>query len=172
MSLRRPIAPLTMALIAIGAIDARAQGAWPAQAAPIPGLVGVQRPIADNGVPQIGRAVASFPRAGGPQDQCATDFQPLREQAEQGGKLIKAASDRHAPPEEACKLIGNFAQAEIRMIKYVESHATTCGIPGQVADQLKNGHKNTENMQRKVCAVALQRPPPGPFGDFDVPIIH
>ncbi len=46
---------------------------------------------------------------------------PLREEAEKRGKLIKAASERHAPPDEACKLIGNFGQAEIKMIKYVES---------------------------------------------------
>ena len=81
---------------------------------------------------------------------------PLREEAEKRGKLIKAASERHAPPEEACKLIGNFAQAEIKMIKYVESHAAKCGIPPQIAEQLKTGHKNTENMQKKVCAVAQQ----------------
>ena len=35
-----------------------------------------------------------------------TGFVPLRQQAEARGKLIKAASERHAPPEEACKLIG------------------------------------------------------------------
>ena len=49
------------------------------------------------------------------------EFVPLREEAEKRGKLIKAASERHAPPDEACKLIGNFGQAEIKMIKYVES---------------------------------------------------
>ena len=49
-------------------------------------------------------------------------FMPLREEAEKRGKMIKAASDRHAPPDEACKLIENFAQAEIKMIKYVETN--------------------------------------------------
>jgi hypothetical protein len=85
------------------------------------------------------------------------EFLPLREDAEKRGKLIKAASDRHAPPEEACKLIGNFSQSEIKMIKYVESHAAKCGIPQQIADQLKTGHKNTEAMQQKVCQVAQQQ---------------
>ena len=90
-------------------------------------------------------------------------FVPLREEAEKRGKLIKAASDRHASPDEACKLIGNFGQAEIKMIKYVESHAAKCGIPPQVSDQLKNGHKNTEKMQKKVCGVAQQQQK-GPAG--------
>jgi hypothetical protein len=90
-------------------------------------------------------------------------FVPLREEAEKRGKLIKAAGERHAPPDEACKLIGNFGQAEIKMIKYVESHAAKCGIPPQIADQLKNGHKNTESMQKKVCSVAQQQQK-GPAG--------
>jgi hypothetical protein len=65
-------------------------------------------------------------------------------------------SDRHAPPDEACKLIKNFAQAEIEMIRSVEAHTAGCGIPQTIADQLRNGHKNTEAQQMRVCAVARQ----------------
>ena len=83
-------------------------------------------------------------------------FVPLREEAEKRGKLIKAASDRKASPDEACKLIGNYSAAEVKMIKYVETNAAKCGIPPQIADQLKNGHKNTEKMQKQVCTVAQQ----------------
>lgn len=83
-------------------------------------------------------------------------FTPLRQEAEKRGKLIKAASDRHAGPDEACKLIGSFGQAEIKMIKYVESNAAKCGIPPQIAEQLKASHKNTEALQKKVCTMAQQ----------------
>jgi hypothetical protein len=88
----------------------------------------------------------------------------LREEAEKRGKLIKAASDRHAAPDEACKLIGNFSQSELKMIKYVESYSAKCGIPPQIADQLKKGHKGTEAMQQKVCGVAQQMQKQGPTG--------
>ena len=91
-------------------------------------------------------------------------FVPLREDAEKRGKLIKAASDRHASPDEACKLIRNFGQAEIKMIKYVEANSAKCGIPPQIAEQLKGGHKNTEVMQKKVCDVAQQIQARGPAG--------
>ena len=182
MTIRRLILPLTLAVIAIGSGDARAQSAFPAplpgQAAPDPAF-----PPVNGAVPRasVGATQGSFPvngaapigggmtggappqQAGGPGDACMKEFMPLREDAEKRGKLIKAASDRHATPDEACKLIGSFSQAEIKMIRFVESHATKCGIPGQVADQLKNGHKNTETMQKKVCAMAQQRPA-GPAG--------
>jgi hypothetical protein len=104
-------------------------------------------------------------QAAGPSDQCMKGFMPLREDAEKRGKMIKAASERHAPPDEACKLIGNFGQAEIKMIKYVEANAAKCGIPPQIPEQLKNGHKNTEVMLKKVCDAAAsggQRGPSGP----------
>ena len=93
-------------------------------------------------------------QAGG--DQCMKEFIPLREDAEKRGKQIKAASDRHATPQEACKLIEAFGQSEIRMIKYVETHGAKCGIPPNVLEQLKGGHKNSEMMQQKVCNAATQ----------------
>jgi len=182
VTIRRLILPLTLAAIAVGTSDVRAQGAFPA---PLPGQAapsGASPFPPVNGAPtgaSVGPTQGSFPvngaaplgggmmgggpppQAGGPPDACMKEFVPLREEAERRGKLIKAASDRHATPDEACKLIGNFSQSEIKMIKFVESHAAKCGIPGQVADQLKNGHKNTEKMQKNVCAVAA-RGPSGP----------
>jgi len=92
------------------------------------------------------------------------DFLPLRQEAEKRGNMIKAASERKAPPEEACKLIKNFGQAELKMLKYVESHVAKRGIPPDVPDHLKQGHKNTENMQKKVCDVAEQQKQKGPAG--------
>jgi hypothetical protein len=119
-----------------------------------------------NGAAPIGGGMMGGPPPQGAAspDVCMKEFLPLREEAEKRGKLIKAASDRHATPDEACKLIRNFSQSEIKMIKFIESHATKCGIPAQVGDQLKNGHKNTETMQTKVCAVAAQVQQRGPAG--------
>src|SRR4029079_15680872 len=106
------------------------------------------------GMPQAGGPpqAGAPPQAGGAADACMKGFVPLREEAEKRGKMIKAASDRKAPPDEACKLIGSFGQAEIKMIKYVEANAAKCGIPPQVSEQMKNGHKNTEALHKKVCA--------------------
>jgi hypothetical protein len=183
--IRRLILPLTVAAAIVHAGQALAQGAFPA---PLPNQAPLKNdpafPPVNGAAPtaSLGAAPGSFPAGGaapitgsnfertpappsqaGPSEECMRGFVPLREEAEKRGKLIKAASDRHAPPDEACKLIGNFGQSEIKMIKYVESHAAKCGIPPQIADQLKTGHKNTENMQQKVCGVAQQQQK-GPAG--------
>jgi hypothetical protein len=185
--IRRLIVPLAVAVISAHAGKALAQGAFPA---PLPGQAAPMKndpafpPV--NGVApraSIGAAPGSFPVQGaapiagsafergpagpsqaGAEDTCMKGFTPLREDAEKRGKMIKAASDRHASPEEACKLIRNFGQAEMSMIKYVESHAAKCGIPPQITEQLKTGHKNTETMQQKVCSVAQQQQQRGPSG--------
>src|ERR1700732_4754642 len=184
--IRRLIVPLTVAVVAVCAGQACAQGAFPA---PLPGQapqandptfppVNGSAPAASVGAPSSSFPVngaapvagSSFerplapPSQAGPADDCMKGFMPLREEAEKRGKLIKAASDRHSPPDEACKLIGNFGQSEIKMIKYIEANATKCGIPPQVGDQLKAGHKNTEAMQKKVCTVAQQAQSRGPAG--------
>ncbi|OKO71665.1 hypothetical protein [Bradyrhizobium sp. AS23.2] len=183
--IRHLMVPITAAMVAMGATGAYAQG-FPA---PLPGQaatdsafppVNGSAPVASvgaapqtsfpvNGAAPVGGAgafSAAPPTQGGPGEDCMKQFMPLREEAEKRGKLIQAASNRHAPPDEACKLIRNFSQAESKMIKYIETNASKCGIPAQVGDQLKAGHKNTEAMQAKVCNVAqqMQNQPRGPAG--------
>jgi hypothetical protein len=184
--IRRLIVPLTVAVLTVHAAQSFAQGAFPA---PLPG--GQAAPTNASPFPPVGGAPraatgvapGSFPAAGaapltgsafergpappsqaGAADECMKGFVPLREEAERRGKMIKAAGDRKATADEACKLIGNFSQAEIKMIKYVESHTAKCGIPPDVTAQLKNGHKNTEGMQKKVCGMAQQQQQKGPSG--------
>ena len=178
------IVPLAVAALTLSVGQAVAQSAFPAplpsqvqptdsafppvNGSPSPSLGGSAFP--SSGAPAFGggggmqRPMGAPPQQSGSAEKCMKEFVPLREEAEKRGKMIKAASDRHASPEEACKLISNFGQAEIKMIKYVEVHSASCGIPPQIADQLKTGHKGTEALQAKVCNVAqqMQQRPAGP----------
>jgi hypothetical protein len=181
--IRRLIVPLTAAVVTVHGGQVLAQSAFPAplpnqsaapaSASPFPPVngaapsasIGAPSPFPSQGAaPVSGGFSGPPPQASGGADACMKGFVPLREEAERRGKMIKAASDRKAPPDEACKLIGNFGQAELKMIKYVETNSAKCGIPPQIADQLKNGHKNTEKMQKQVCAVAQQAATRGPAG--------
>ena len=182
--LRHLIVASTLAVAIVDAGQVFAQAAFPA---PLPGQAEAPAsnaspvPHANGAAPSASPGVsAAFP-SGSRADACMKEFAPLREAAEERGRLIKAASDRRAPADEACKLIGSFGEAEIKMIKYVETNSAKCGIPPQIADQLRSGHKNTEKMQKQVCAGAqlaqargpnsvpgdaTRRVPAGPVGDF------
>jgi hypothetical protein len=191
--IHRLIVPMTLAILSVQAHSALSQGAFPAplpgqQAGPaandpaFPPVNGAS-PRASVGAPPAASPFSggAAPIAGGPgslsaappsqqggspaqAQACQNGFIPLREDAEKKGKMIKAASDRHAPPDEACKIIGNYSAAEVKMIKYVETNSAKCGIPSSVADQLKAGHKSTEALVKKVCTVAEQIKTRGPAG--------
>ncbi|MGY3620806.1 hypothetical protein ACVJGD_007002 [Bradyrhizobium sp. USDA 10063] len=188
----RLMVSLTVAAVVLHAGQAFAQGAFPAplpgqqaaapaNASPFPPVNGAA-PSASIGAPSAFPSQGATPLAGGgggfappqppsagagPSDACMKGFIPLREETERRGKLIKVAGEKKAGPDEACKLIGNYSQAELKMMKYVKDNSAKCGIPPQILEQLQNGHKNTEAMQKKVCAVAQQmatqaRGPAGP----------
>jgi hypothetical protein len=93
-----------------------------------------------------------------PEEQaaCLKAFIPLREDAERKGKLIKAARERHAPSEQTCKLISSYGTAEVKMIKYLEANSAQCGTQpsASLLEQLKAGHKNTEGLRNRTCALA------------------
>jgi hypothetical protein len=192
--IRRLMVPIAAAMVAMSAGAACAQSAFPAPlpgqaaapannsafppvngSAPVASIGGApQSSFPVNGAAPLGgggggggggfSAAPPTQGGGGPGADCMKQFMPLREEAEKRGKMIKAASDRHASPVEACKLIGNYGQAEMKMIKYVDANASKCGIPPQISEQLKAGHKNTENMLKKVCDVAQQMPTGRPAG--------
>ncbi len=150
------IVPLMLAVLVACADRALAEGSFPAP------LSGPADPI------------TPFPPVEGvvPSEACIKGLLPLREDAEKKGKMIKAASQRHAPPEEACKIIGTYSVAEVKMMKYFETNAAECGIPGSVIEQFKAGHKNIEALERKVCAIAEQivkRGGTGQINDFGDP---
>jgi len=186
----RLIVSLAVSLAAVAmvvpAADLKAQGAFPAPlpgqaapraASPFPPVNGVPaapaRPAPSpsaftTGAPPVGGASFGAPqRQAGPPpgaEECQKGFLPLRKDAETKANAIKAASKRKAPPQEACKLIGSFSQAEVKMIRYIEANAKKCGIPPQVGEQMKKGHVGTEQLQQRVCAVAAQaqQAPAGP----------
>jgi hypothetical protein len=99
---------------------------------------------------------------GGPQNVpeaqrvCLT-FPAIRSDVEKEFGLIKAASARKASREEACGLFKSAVIKEGRMLKFLETNKTTCGIPAQVITQVKSNHANTIRIRNQVCSNA-----PGP----------
>src|SRR5262249_41953372 len=178
--------------LAIGAGAAQAEGAFPAPLPRQQEQVGTvndpafppvdgSAPGATTGAPRVspfpaggaapvaagGFSAGPTIQPGAPSQDCMKEFRPLRDDAEQRGKLIKAAGERHAAPDEACKLIKNFAQAEVKMLSYIEKNSATCWIPSQVADQLRNGQKNSKARLTGVCTIAQQLQQRGPAGRYD-----
>lgn len=99
---------------------------------------------------------------GAEQEQCMKQFGPLREEAQRRANLIKVASERKAPAQEACKLITNFMQAESKLVAFVTSKQSTCHIPPDIPKQMKMGHARTLELRKNVCAAATAQQQGGP----------
>ena len=83
-------------------------------------------------------------------------FPALREDAEKSAAQIRAAGERKAPREEVCPLFKSFAAKEAKMLKFLETNQTVCGVPPDVINQVKANHAKYGPQS------ATRSAPPGP----------
>ncbi len=93
---------------------------------------------------------------------CMAEFTKMREEVEKKGQAAKAAGQKHASREEMCKLITSYAASEAKWVKFTEAGVGTCGIPPQIANQLKQVHTNTEQTKEKICTAGPAGPAAAP----------
>ncbi len=110
----------------------------------------------DKAVAAPQRAAPAVPGGAGvagfrPPETCLKEFTPLRDETARRAKLLKAATERRFAPGEACQLVHDYELAQTKMIDYAVAHASLCGIPAKITDQLKANHENTLAVMRKVC---------------------
>ena len=159
MDLRRAT-KIAACMLAVATGPTAAQTPWATQqpsqmAAPAPWGAPMQQPS------QAG------PSPWSPQPQqpppCVQAFFKLRDEASKRAGVIRVASEKHnATPQQACAMFNAFSAAEAKMIKYVVDNATSCGIPQDVAVNLKKNHSKTLEIRTRVCAAAAA--PPRPVG--------
>ncbi|MSP31988.1 MAG: hypothetical protein EXR03_04085 [Pseudolabrys sp.] len=89
---------------------------------------------------------------------CLQEFIKLRDDAQKRAAAIQAASQRKATPKETCALFNAFSASEVKLIKYANDNSTWCGIPPEVAENLKKGHARTAEMRSKICQAAAAGP--------------
>ena len=125
-------------------------GGAPPTAAPMPG------PMPGAGAPPgMGMGMGAPPPMGGAgTPPCMAEFTKLREDVQKQAMAAKAASEKKVSREEMCKHITAYSNAELKWVKFTEANVSSCGIPTQIAQQLKQVHANTEQTKGKVCAPA------------------
>jgi hypothetical protein len=89
---------------------------------------------------------------GGSAPPCVAEFGRMREDVQKKGAAAKQASERHVPREELCKLITAYGAAEQKWLKFTEQGVSSCGIPPEIVNQLKQVHGRTEQAREKICA--------------------
>lgn len=93
------------------------------------------------------------------QQACIEEFGKLRDAAQKRAAAIRTASERKAQAKEACGLFNAFSDAETKMIKFVNSNVSKCGIPPEIVKTLSQNHAKTTEIRTKVCQAAAGPPP-------------
>src|SRR4029453_9527625 len=114
-------------------------------------------------VPAIAFTIAAIPAyaqmgAPGGKLPCWDDFMPLREEAQKRATAISVAGKRKAGPKEICELFGRYAEAEAKVIQFVETNGQWCGIPPEAFSQMKESQAKGDAMRKNVCAMAPNPP--------------
>jgi hypothetical protein len=145
MSISR-IAPL-LVVLAIGPV-------WPAKAQ-FGGMPGMP------GAPGMSGSPFGPPRQGPP--PACQELLSLRDETGKHGQALQAAGKKKAPPDQMCKLFKAFIAAEGKMLKGLEEHRATCGVPPEVIKQVQAGHSKASQVGKQMCDAAAQGPrPAGP----------
>ena len=84
-----------------------------------------------------------------------------RDEIAKHGQALQAAGQKKAPPDELCKLFKVFLGAESKMLKGLEEHRATCGVPPETIRQVDAGHGKASQMGKQICEL-VRRLVPGP----------
>jgi len=90
------------------------------------------------------------------QPLCMGEFTKLRAEVQKRGMAAKMASERKATRSEICEHIRAYSAAELEWVEFSEANFAICGLPLQIAQQLRQVHARTLQTQEGVC----QQPPP------------
>jgi hypothetical protein len=82
---------------------------------------------------------------------CWDDFMPLREEAQKRATAISVAGKRKADSKEICELFGRFAEAEAKVIQFIEANGQWCGIPPEALSQMKRSQSKANEMRKSVA---------------------
>lgn len=169
-----PLAALVFCTAALLAVRGEAQTLpWPGQTSrqnaptawPTPPAGRASTPAAVSPAPMMGAPAAApmtpVPRAGSPgggAPPCMAEFTRLQAETDKHAKAAKEASKRKVPREQMCTQLKSFAAAIKKWAKYTADHASSCGIPSKVVDQIKVGAANIAKSKEQVCAGGMAGP--------------
>jgi len=169
----RPLAPglaliggliAALAAPALAAAQGQAPAASPFPPPPPPGQTGVFEapPSGAQGSPFPPASQQSvFPQGGAspfgapaqPQmpPQCQS-FVEIRDDARAKADKVGQISKKHGDRKDMCAAVTRFAEAEAKVVKFLEENKTACGIPNEAVKGAHQGHANTMKFRETVCA--------------------
>jgi len=94
---------------------------------------------------------------------CAAEFFKMREDVEKKGSVFKGLTEHKAPSREAlCKQMTLVSAAMAKWAKFAEVSVANCGIPREIAQQLKVQNEHADQTKKALCAAGQAAGPATP----------
>jgi hypothetical protein len=91
------------------------------------------------------------------------EFFKLREDMEQKSRVFKGLTERKPPSREAlCKQMTLVSAAMVKWVKFTEANVASCGIPREVAQQLKVQNEHADQAKKALCTAGPAVGPAAP----------
>jgi hypothetical protein len=120
-------------------------------------------PMPGGAGPMGGGFGAPQPFGGGGEPPCMPEFFKLRGDVEQKGRVFKGLTERKPPSREAlCKQMTLVSAALTKWAKFAEANVAGCGIPREIAQQLKVQHEQADQSKKTLCTAGPALAPSAP----------
>ncbi|MPZ40636.1 MAG: hypothetical protein GEU95_21810 [Rhizobiales bacterium] len=82
----------------------------------------------------------------------------IRDELQNHGAAIEAANKKKANVKVACRLFRTYIATEGKMLRMLEADGASCGVPAQIAQQVKGSHAKAQQIGKQVCDAAARGP--------------
>ena len=122
------------------------------QSSPFPPVGGQQAspfpPAGQALIPQFGQQAPQQP------PPCVTELISLRQEVDKRFEAAKGGIAKKLGAAEMCRLLTQFADADVKMIKYAEEKGSACGIPAEALKNMKASHIQATGYKKQACDAA------------------
>jgi hypothetical protein len=81
-----------------------------------------------------------------------------RELLKHGEAIAAANQKKKADVKVGCKLLRTYVASEAKMLRMLDEHGTSCGVPAHVNQQVRASHARAQQIGKQVCDAAARQP--------------
>jgi predicted aspartyl protease len=83
--------------------------------------------------------------------ECSS-FNQLRDDAQQKARVVRSAVENKSAQKDICALIQRYYATESAVVRFLEDHKKSCGIPAQAIRIAREKHEQTAKLRSEACS--------------------
>jgi hypothetical protein len=84
-------------------------------------------------------------------NECKQQYSALKNEVEEKAEPIRKARQQTVTPDELCRAITSYEEAELKIIGFVAANSKKCGFPPRVSQELISVYEGMGTLKEKTC---------------------